>query len=44
VNDGENIVIVIKRFLNSGLSVEETASRMDVPVKYIIETLNAKIE
>lgn len=41
---GENLLIVIKRFLNSGLSVEETASRMDVPVKYIIETLNAKIE
>lgn len=41
---GENIVIVIKRFFNNGLSVEETASRMDVPIEYIIETLNAEIK
>ncbi|MEL7563963.1 MAG: VOC family protein [Dehalobacterium sp.] len=32
---GENMAKVIKRFLNSGLSVEETAVRMDVPVDYI---------
>ena len=32
---GENMDIVIKRFLQSGLSVEETAKRMDVPVKYV---------
>ncbi|NRT92046.1 VOC family protein [Clostridium beijerinckii] len=32
---GENIVMVVKRFLNSGLSIEETAIRMDVPVDYI---------
>lgn len=32
---GENIVMVVKRFINSGLSVEETAIRMDVSVNYI---------
>ena len=32
---GEPISIVIKRFLDSGLSIEETAKRMDVPVEYI---------
>ncbi|MDS0525222.1 VOC family protein [Clostridium sp. SHJSY1] len=32
---GENIVIVVRRFLNSGLSIEETAKRMDVPVDYV---------
>ena len=32
---GENMDIVIKRFLQSGLSVEETAKRMDVPVEYV---------
>jgi catechol 2,3-dioxygenase-like lactoylglutathione lyase family enzyme len=31
----EPLKIVIKRFLNSGLSIEETAKRMDVPVEYI---------
>ncbi len=32
---GENMVMVVKRFLNSGLSIEETAMRMDVPIAYI---------
>lgn len=32
---GENMKVVCKRFLTSGLSVEETAIRMDVPVKYV---------
>lgn len=32
---GENIVMVVKGFLNSGLSIEETAIRMDVSVDYI---------
>ena len=32
---GENIKTVCKRFLDSGLSVEETAQRMDVPVKFV---------
>ncbi|MCL1918917.1 MAG: VOC family protein [Peptococcaceae bacterium] len=32
---GENIVMVVKRFISSGLSIEETAKRMDVDVNYI---------
>ena len=32
---GENIKVVCKRFLMSGLTVEETAKRMDVPIKYV---------
>lgn len=32
---GENLTKVIKRFMDGGLSVEETAVRMDVPIEYI---------
>lgn len=32
---GENLKTVCKRFLDSGLSVEETAKRMDVQVKFV---------
>lgn len=32
---GENFNLVVKRFIDSGLSVEETAARMDIPVEYI---------
>jgi catechol 2,3-dioxygenase-like lactoylglutathione lyase family enzyme len=32
---GENMVMVVKQFLNSGLCIEETAVRMDVPVDYV---------
>ncbi|MEA4971722.1 MAG: VOC family protein [Candidatus Metalachnospira sp.] len=32
---GENIKIVVRRFLASGMTDEETAVRMDVPVEYI---------
>ena len=32
---GENIASVVKRFIKNGLSIEETAQRMDVPVSYI---------
>lgn len=32
---GENMIMVVKRFLNSGLSIEETAVRMDVSVDYV---------
>jgi catechol 2,3-dioxygenase-like lactoylglutathione lyase family enzyme len=41
---GENMLFVIKRFINAGLSIEETASRMDVPVDYIINTLDTEIK
>jgi len=32
---GENMAMVVKRFLASGLSIQETAARMDVPVDYV---------
>jgi len=32
---GENMIIVVKRFIETGLSIEETANRMDVPVDYV---------
>lgn len=32
---GENMTMVVKRFLGAGLSAEETAARMDVPVDYV---------
>lgn len=32
---GENIKVVCKRFLDSGMTVEEVAKRMDVPVKFV---------
>lgn len=32
---GENIEIVCKRFLNSGLTSEQVAERMDVPMKFV---------
>lgn len=33
---GESMTTVVRRFLESGLSAEETAKRMDVPVAYIL--------
>lgn len=32
---GENMNMVVRRFIDSGLSVEETAIRMDVPLDYV---------
>jgi catechol 2,3-dioxygenase-like lactoylglutathione lyase family enzyme len=32
---GENLKIVCKRFLDSGITMEETAKRMDVPIKFV---------
>ena len=32
---GENIKVVCKRFLESGMSPEEVAKRMDVPMKFV---------
>lgn len=37
---GENMVSVVKRFLDSGMSSEETAVRMDVSLEYIKECMN----
>ena len=39
---GEKLSMVVKRFLESGLSVEETAKRMDVPTEYIQACMNEK--
>lgn len=36
---GENMIMVIKRFISGGLSIEETATRMDVPVDYVKSAL-----
>ena len=32
---GENMLMVVRRFLNNGLSIEEIAIRIDVPVDYV---------
>ncbi|QNK40732.1 VOC family protein [Caproicibacter fermentans] len=32
---GENMKVVCKRFLDSGMTVEEVAKRMDVPIKFV---------
>lgn len=32
---GENMGMVVRRFINTGLTVEETAARMDVPADYV---------
>ena len=32
---GENLQSVCKRFLNSGMTAEEVARRMDVPIKFV---------
>jgi catechol 2,3-dioxygenase-like lactoylglutathione lyase family enzyme len=39
---GEAIIAVVRQFLNSGLSVEETAVRMDVSADYIRSCLVSK--
>ncbi|MCX4370518.1 MAG: VOC family protein [Dysosmobacter sp.] len=36
---GENMAAVCRRFLDSGMTVEETAARMDVPVNYVWECI-----
>ena len=37
---GENMKIVCKRFLNSGMTPEQVAERMDVPIKFINACIN----
>lgn len=39
VEVGENMTTVVKRFIDSGMTVAETATRMDVPERYITEQL-----
>ncbi len=36
---GENMAVVAKRFIHSGMTVEQTAKRMDTPVEYVEELL-----
>lgn len=38
---GENIKVVVKRFLNSGMSMEETSKRMDVSVSDLEKLLES---
>lgn len=38
---GENMKMVVKRFLDSGMSMEETSKRMDVPVSDLERLLNS---
>ena len=38
---GENIKTVCKRFLDSGMSVEQVARNMDVPVKFVERCIKA---
>lgn len=39
---GEKLCSVVLRFVRQGLSVEETAVRMDIPVDFVISCLEAK--
>jgi len=32
---GENMAVVVRRFLNSGMTKEQAAARMDVPLAYV---------
>ena len=41
---GENIAMVVRRFLDGGQSIEETAVRMDVPIDFIKSCLDPKSE
>lgn len=36
---GENMKMVCKRFINTGMTVEQVAKRMDVPIDYVNECL-----
>lgn len=38
---GENLKMVVKRFLNSGMSMEETSKRMDVSIADLEKLLNS---
>lgn len=40
---GENIAMVVRRFLDGGRSIEETAVRMDVPVDFIKSCLERRL-
>lgn len=37
---GENMVVVCKRFLDSGMTSEQVAERMDVPLDYVTDCIS----
>ena len=39
---GENMKAVCKRFIDSGMTPEQTAERMDVPVEYVNECMQQR--
>ena len=41
ISVGENMKMVVKRFLNSGMSIEETSKRMDVSIPDLEKLLNS---
>jgi len=41
ISVGENMKMVVNRFLNSGLSMEETSKRMDVSIQDLEKLLNS---
>ncbi len=40
VEVGEDIIMVVRRFVGQGMSPEQTAKRMDVPLSYVISCLD----
>jgi lactoylglutathione lyase len=41
---GENMAVTVKRFADSGMTAEQVAKRMDVPVAYVEECLASFLE
>ena len=39
---GEKLDAVVQRFIDSGLSAEETAVRMDIPVDFVLSCLEKR--
>lgn len=37
---GENFTVTVKRFIDSGLTIEQTAARMDISIDYVKSFLN----
>lgn len=41
---GENITSVCQRFADSGMTPEQIAKRMDVPLEYVVACMQGKTE
>lgn len=39
---GEKLDAVVQRFIDSGLSAEETAARMDIPIDFVLSCLEKR--